>query len=226
MGTLYSCDSCRQVHDGPPCPQIVATFALLGPGPTPSPTPESVGAQIRALLFSLRDAEHSEASERGGDNSYATDELRARALGHSGACLVSLGRMTPVCGCSTYGHGDAADTLARHASMRDRSIAYLNLTVYEIPYRLRNLREELGSLSRALESFPGGVWATQHGVDAKRTIKRIADLEEATVTMVVGMAERKGELDRLAASSEPEPADEYDPRDDDASAVDDRADRQ
>lgn len=54
---------------------------------------KEVGAQIRALLLSLRDPNHPKGE------SYATDELRREALDYAGFCWLAPGEMAPGCCC-------------------------------------------------------------------------------------------------------------------------------
>lgn len=58
------------------------------------PTPQSVGAQIRALLLSLKDP-----NQKAGWGSYATDDLRREALDYAGICWLAPGEMAPGCCC-------------------------------------------------------------------------------------------------------------------------------
>lgn len=60
---------------------------------------KQIGAQIRALLFSLYAPGHSAEIEKTGRHSYATDELRRSALDHAGICWFSPGEMAPGCCC-------------------------------------------------------------------------------------------------------------------------------
>lgn len=90
--TMYKCH-CGEVHDNAvqrPCPQ---TFTLqLAPL-----SADETGREIRRLLLSLRAPEHSPDSEYAC--SYATDELRRRALEVAGICWLAPGEMAPTCCC-------------------------------------------------------------------------------------------------------------------------------
>ena len=58
--------------------------------------PKEVGAQIRALLLSLRAPDHPKGSAY---ESYATDELRREALDYAGFCWLVPGEIAPGCCC-------------------------------------------------------------------------------------------------------------------------------
>lgn len=92
--TMYKCQ-CGEIHDSAvqgPCP----TWISIALAPV---TPETVGAEIRRLLLSLRVAEHPVEREQDGWNNYGTDDLRRRALDLAGICWLAPGEMAPQCCC-------------------------------------------------------------------------------------------------------------------------------
>lgn len=59
----------------------------------PKPTPESVGAEIRRLLLTLRVEGHTAEQEQQGRYNYGSDQLRSRALDIANICWFGSGKM-------------------------------------------------------------------------------------------------------------------------------------
>lgn len=97
--TLHACShACGEwfdnsVNDCPKCGQPSNGVRISVALPILVATPETVGAEIRRLLVTLRAPGHTVEEERTGVMNYATDILRAQALDAANICWLGSGKM-------------------------------------------------------------------------------------------------------------------------------------